>query len=132
MISIQVISHGKFSEGIIDSVDMIIGDTEKVVFNELKRGQSIEDFREEVLKTTKSILDNDGVLIFVDMFGASPYNTSLINSRDLESKKYKVIAGMNLPLIIEAISARNTMNLDELYKHILDSAQNSIIGWEKE
>ncbi|MGO4928387.1 PTS sugar transporter subunit IIA [Fundicoccus sp. Sow4_F4] len=131
MIGIQVISHGKLSAGLIDSADMIIGDTENVVSNELKRGQGIEEFREEVKATTESIMSDKGVLIFVDMFGASPYNTSLINSRDIDSEKYKVISGMNLPLLIEAIANRGMMDLDQLYKHILDSASQSVSGWEK-
>lgn len=131
MIGIQVITHGKMSAGLIDSVDMIIGDTENVVSNELKRGQGIEDFREEVRTTTESILSEDGILIFVDMFGASPYNTSLINSRDIATEKYKVIAGVNLPLLIEAIANRSSMDLDQLYQHILSSVEQSISGWEK-
>lgn len=131
MIGIQVITHGKMGAGMIDSVDMIIGDTENVVSNELKRGQGIEEFRDEVKATTESITSEQGVLIFVDMFGASPYNTSLINSRDIEIDKYKVIAGVNLPLLIEAIANRGSMDLESLYQHILDSAQQSVSGWEK-
>lgn len=131
MIGIQVISHGKLSAGLLDSVDMIIGDTENVVFNELKRGQGIEDFQEEVKMTTKQVLGKDGVLIFVDMFGASPYNTSLINSRDIDTSKYKVIAGVSLPLLLEAVTNRHSMELDELYKHIILSSEQTVLGWEK-
>ncbi|MGO4940723.1 PTS sugar transporter subunit IIA [Fundicoccus sp. Sow4_D5] len=131
MIGIQVVTHGKMSAGLIDSADMIIGDTENVVSNELKRAQGIEEFRDEVRETTESVMSEDGVLIFVDMFGASPYNTTLINSRDIVSDKYKVIAGVNLPLLIEAIANRGSMDLDQLYKHVLESAKQSISGWEK-
>lgn len=132
MIGIQIISHGKMAEGIFDSVDMVLGDTENVKTNELKRGQDIDQFKEEVLKTSNELATDEGVLIFVDMFGASPYNTSLMNSRDIETTDYKVITGVNLPLVIEAISSRNSMSLDELYKHILDLSSSSIMGWEKE
>lgn len=132
MIGIQVITHGKMGQGIIDSIEMIIGDTEKVVWNELKRGQDIEKFRDEVSETTNEVLSPDGVLVFVDMFGASPYNTSLLNSKNIDASKYKVITGVNLPLLIEAISGRSSMNLMQLYEHILDSSKDSIMGWEKE
>lgn len=132
MIGIQIITHGKMAEGIFDSVDMVLGDTENVKTNELKRGQDIDQFKEEVLKTSNELATDEGVLIFVDMFGASPYNNSLMNSRDIETTDYKVITGVNLPLVIEAISSRNSMSLDELYKHILDLSSSSIMGWEKE
>jgi len=132
MIGIQIVTHGKMGEGMIDSVDMVLGNTENVVSNELKRGQDIEEFREEVLKTTNEIKSDSGILIFVDMFGASPYNTSLINSKDMEPGKYKVISGINLPLLIEAISSRNIMDLEELYDHILNMSEESILGWENE
>lgn len=132
MIGIQVITHGKMAEGMIDSVDMVLGDTENVVFNELKRGEDIEKFGGRVMETTKEVKSEDGVLIFVDMFGASPYNVSFMNSREMEADKYKVIAGVNLPLLIEAISSRGMMTLDELYNHVLSMKSDSIIGWEKE
>lgn len=132
MIGIQVITHGKMAEGMIDSVDMVLGDTENVVFNELKRGEDIEAFGGRVLETTKEVKSEDGVLIFVDMFGASPYNVSFMNSREMEADKYKVIAGVNLPLLIEAISSRGMMTLEELYNHVLSMKADSIIGWEKE
>lgn len=131
MISIQVITHGKMAEGMIDSVDMILGDTENVVTNTLSRGQDIEEFQKIVLDTTNELLTDDGVLIFVDMFGATPFNTSMINSRDVESDAYKVIAGVNLPLLMEAISSRYQMNIDELYEHILQMKADSVQGWEK-
>lgn len=131
MIGIQLITHGRMAEGILDSVDMILGDTEKVVFNELKRGQDIEEFKKEVLKTTNEVNSKEGVLILVDMFGATPYNTSMLNSRDIDIDDYKVISGINLPLLIEAISSRKQMNIDELYKHLIDVKSDSIQGWEK-
>lgn len=132
MIGIQVVTHGKMAEGLLDSVDMVLGDTENVVFNELKRNQDVEQFKEEVLETTKKIKMEEGVLIFVDIFGASPYNTSLMNSRDIDTNNYKVVTGVNLPLLIEAISSRGMMNLDELYNHVLNIKEESILGWEKE
>ena len=132
MIGIQIITHGKMAEGIFDSVDMVLGDTENVKTNELKRGQDIDQFKEEVLKTSNELATDEGVLIFVDMFGASPYNTSLMNSRDIETTDYKLITGVNLPLVIEAISSINSISVYELYKHILDLSSSSIMGWEKE
>ncbi len=131
MIGIQVITHGKMAAGILDSVDMILGDTENVVFNELKRGQDIDEFQKEVLNTTNKVKSENGVLILVDMFGATPYNTSMLNSRDIDTNDYKVIAGVNLPLLMEAISSRYQMSLDELYQHILNMKNDSIQGWEK-
>ena len=44
--------------------------------------------------------------------------------------KYKVISGVNLPLLIEAITSRETMDLEELYQHLLDMREFSIVGWE--
>lgn len=131
MIGIQVITHGQMAEGMIDSADMIIGDTEKVAFNSLKRAQDIEEFREEVKQTTNELMSEDGVLILVDMFGASPYNTALLNSRDIEGP-YKVVTGVNLPMLIEATMYRATMDIDELYEKLLESSKEAVMGWGKE
>lgn len=133
MIGIQIITHGKFAEGLLDSVDMITGETDNILINELKRSQDIDEFRGEVLETTKKLLaDNpNGVLIFTDIFGASPYNVSQINSRDVETENYKVISGVNLPILIEAIFSRKQMEIDELYNNLIEQSKTSFVGWEK-
>lgn len=131
MIGIQVITHGKMAEGILDTVDMVLGDLENIAANKLKRGQDIEEFRREVLETTNKMASSDGILIFVDMFGASPYNMSFMNSREVDIDNYKIIAGVNLPLLMEAISNRKFMDIDQLYTHLLQMREQSIIGWEK-
>ena len=131
MIGIQVITHGKMASGILDTVDMVLGNLENIAVNELKREQDIETFRREVLETTNQLTSSDGVLIFVDMFGASPYNTSFINSREVNTDNYKIIAGVNLPLLMEAISNRSSMDINQLYTHLLGMREQSIIGWEK-
>lgn len=130
MIGIQVLSHGKMSEGMIDSARMIVGEINNVLWRSLQTDTAIETFEKDVFEDTRELDDGDGILIFVDIFAASPYRTAIVNSRKMSHTKYKVISGVNLPLLIEAITSRETMDLEELYQHLLDMREFSIVGWE--
>ena len=72
MIGIQIITHGKMAEGIFDSVDMVLGDTENVKTNELKRGQDIDQFKERLYRLNAELIKNQSIhyhLFFGDFFG---------------------------------------------------------------
>jgi mannose/fructose-specific phosphotransferase system component IIA len=56
--------------------------------------------------------DSSGVLILVDLFGASPFN---ITSTMIE--KYDaidVVTGLNLPMLLEVILQRNNLTISEI------------------
>jgi len=49
-----------------------------VDFVSLKEGDSIDELKERILSAVKMLDDGSGVLVFVDMFGASPVTLQLI------------------------------------------------------
>lgn len=127
MLGIQIVSHGQFSKGIVDSLDMILGDTTGVAYNTLDRDSDLESFRDVVLETTNSLMKSDGVIVFVDMFGATPYNAALYNSQYFTTENYAVIAGYNLPILIEAMMSREFMSVLELVEHLKSVAADTIV-----
>lgn len=132
MIGIQIVTHGNLASGYLHAMDMIIGEISAVEINQLSPDQAIDAFQSQVLETSKKLLNNyDGVLVFVDMFGASPFNVAVKNSQYFDSDKYKVITGVSLPLLIEAYFSKEAMSLSDLYQNILLIAKESVVGWEK-
>lgn len=73
-------------------------------------------------------MDNgDGVLVFVDLFGASPYNAAALSLKKVGNTKFRCITGVNLPMILETVMARvSCTNLEELTNQALNAGASGI------
>ncbi|RKS85974.1 PTS system mannose-specific IIA component [Orbus hercynius] len=116
MIGVLLVSHGKMAEGIKDSVGMIVGDIGQFDTLALIPGQDIANLGTDILAKTKALNSGDGVLIFVDLFGASPYNASMkcLPEWDKLNIQTRVVTGMSLPMVITAVCNRDFSSLEEL------------------
>lgn len=116
MIGVLLVSHGKMAEGIKDSVGMIVGEVGQFDTLALIPGQDIATLGSDILAKTKELDSGDGVLIFVDLFGASPYNASMkcLPEWAQLNIKTRILTGMSLPMVITAVCNREFSSLEEL------------------
>ena len=70
------------------------------------------------------INDGSGVLVFTDVYGATP---SRIAMSLASPYRVEVVAGVNLPLLLKALSLRR-MPLDEIVPQLLESGRNAIFA----
>ncbi len=129
MVGISLICHGKMAEGMKDSVGLIIGEQKQFNVLGLFEGNDFDKFTNDAYETIAGSDDGHGVLVFVDLLGASPYNAASMNVTKLRENNIniRVITGVNLPMLIEAFMQREIAeSLDELYPAILSSGKNSI------
>jgi len=124
MVGMLIVTHGRLGEGLLDAMQMIAGPQEKVDFVSLKEGDSIDELKERILSAVKMLDDGSGVLVFVDMFGASPSNAAAY----LLNENVEVITGVNLPMLLEIVSFRESSSLQELSANAMKFAQG---GWYK-
>lgn len=124
MIGILIVSHGKFAEGLIDAARLISGEQEKIESIGLFEGDNLDDLTAKIEQAITRLDDGSGVIVFVDMFGASPSN---IVSR-LIDKNIIAITGVNLPMILEILSLRDSMSLREIADVAINSGKESIIN----
>jgi len=125
MIGVLIATHGKMAEGIMDSAELIIGKQDNCKVLSLCHGDSIELFGESIRKAIIELSLGDGVLVFTDLFSASPYNQVAISYPQLKGYRYRSITGVNLPMLIEALSER--MGCEDL-----DTVTESVISVGKE
>lgn len=128
MIGICVITHGDFAKGIKNSLEMIAGQAENLDVLGLHECQVMEEFQDQAFKIIKQLDQGEGVLVFVDMFGASPFNTiaSIRNHLIEEKVKCGVITGLNLPMLIESTLMRGNFKLNDLLVHMESTGKESI------
>jgi len=122
MVGMLIVTHGRLGEGLLDAMQMIAGPQEKVDFVSLKEGDSIDELKERILSAVKMLDDGSGVLVFVDMFGASPSNAAAY----LLNENVEVITGVNLPMLLEIVSFRESSSLQELSANAMTAGVESI------
>ncbi len=129
MIGVLMISHGKMVEGIKNSVELIMGKQDQVDCLGLNEGNDFNTFKESVYQKIIHLNTGSGVIVLVDLFGASPYNATAMNVERLKEShcNIKVVTGINLPMVLETITYRQQkITLDELYKHALITGKDGI------
>ena len=104
MIGILIVSHGTFGEALIRCAGHVMG-TRPPLVSEL--GVAVDDDPEAVLRQAQELVKQldagQGVLVFTDILGATPSN---IATRVLLPGKVEGVSGVNLPMLIRALTYR--------------------------
>lgn len=134
MIGVLILTHGKLADGLKNSVEMIMGQNDAFNTLGLYEGDDFTEFKEKVLEQICELDQGEGVVVLVDLFGASPYNSVMFNYQEIKrrEKKIRLITGVNLPMVIESLNARNYTSLDKLYEEIMQMGISNIKGFNGE
>ncbi|ELC8351576.1 PTS sugar transporter subunit IIA [Clostridium perfringens] len=125
MIGVLVATHGEMAKGLFDAIDMICGTQEKFSIVSLKRGQDAESFGEELGEKINELNSGEGVVVLVDLLGATPMNQSALNL--YKSDKVEVITGVNLPMVVTAAMERDCFSdIKELVEKIKNDGKDSV------
>jgi PTS system mannose-specific IIB component len=126
MVGIILASHGNFAEGIFQSGSMIFGEQENVKTVTLMPNEGPNDVKVKMKKAIASLDDQEEVLFLVDLWGGTPFNQ--VNSLfEAHKDKWAIVAGMNLPMLIEAYASRSSMNTArEIAAHISGTAKEGV------
>lgn len=126
MIGILVLSHGNLSQGVVESGKMIVGTNEKVDYLGLYGGNNIDEFYDRTAEKIKALDDGDGVLVFSDLYGASPFKATAYCVKKLPDTLYRSISGVNFSMFIESVLLRETMELEDLSQHVMNTGKQGI------
>lgn len=126
MVGIILASHGEFAKGIMQSGKMIFGEQANVAAVTLMPSEGPDDLKAKMKDAIASFDNQDEVLFLVDLWGGTPFNQA--NGLFEEHKdKWAIVAGLNLPMLIEAYGARLSMeSAQEIASYILTSAKEGI------
>ncbi|WP_338753546.1 mannose/fructose/sorbose PTS transporter subunit IIA [Leuconostoc mesenteroides] len=105
MVNLIIASHGDFAKGILMSGSMIFGEQENVEVVTFLPNEGPDDLDKHYQEALAKFNNDDQILFLVDLWGGSPFNrASLIQKQNPE--KMAIIAGLNLPMLIEAYAGR--------------------------
>ena len=105
MIGILIIAHGTLGESLLHCASHIMGRRPRQL---AQIGITPQDDPQLILpqaiRLTRSLDSGNGVLILTDIFGGTPSN---VGSRLLIPGKVEGASGVNLPMLIRALTYRN-------------------------
>jgi len=123
MIGILLVTHGEIGKSLIDCAAHILDkypvSVESVAINSKN---DLNYYSNIIAQKIQELESGNGVLIMTDIYGATPCN--LLN-KFIVKEEVEVVAGINLPMLIKAISDRKD-NLSLLANDSIECAKKNI------
>ena len=119
---VLLISHGELSRSLIDSAEMLVGETDGLDYLIFDKNMGIDELKDSFIKYLEG--NEEELLIFTDIKGGTPFNVASILTNDMD--KVQIFYGMNLPMIVEAALYKDEFSMDELVKQIKSNISDCI------
>ncbi|WP_124059362.1 PTS sugar transporter subunit IIB [Vaginisenegalia massiliensis] len=125
MVGIIIASHGEFAAGIRQSCEMIFGQQDHFEVVTFMPSEGPDDLQAKLRQAIETV-DSEEVLFLVDLWGGSPFNQANILFEEATDKR-AIVAGLSLPMLIEACAARLSMQTaHEIAAAIIPTAKDGV------
>jgi mannose/fructose-specific phosphotransferase system component IIA len=124
-VGIVLLSHGRFAEGIMDSVGMLAGDVKNIASCSIDPGDDPELFRRNMIRCIETFAA--GCLILVDLYAGTPCNQLQMYALS-SGKPIYALSGLSVPMLIDAIALREIESFEELLADVEDSARAGLVN----
>lgn len=124
MTGILVVTHANLASTLIETLEFIMGkEQDNLLPISIDIKEDPDSLRKKIKQGISRVMTDNGVLIFTDMFGGTPSNLAY---SFLEEGKVEVISGVNLPLLLKAVTARKKMDMETLTTSLVEHGKRSI------
>ena len=125
MVGLIIATHGNTSEELVKSAEMFSGPLDGCRTWSLNPGDNIEEGEKELEAYVEQLDEGDGILIMTDLFGGTPSNLTL---KIAMKRNVGILTGVNLPMLIQFISDRESNTLDQLIAGCMEMGRNGILS----
>lgn len=128
-IGIIIASHGEFAAGIHQSGQMIFGEQEKVQVVTFMPSEGPDDLYAKLNAAVDSFDADDEVLVLADLWSGSPFNQASRVAGERPDRKFAIITGLNLPMLIQAYTERlmdAAAGVEKVAANIIKEAKDGI------
>ncbi|MEB5974640.1 PTS mannose transporter subunit IIAB [Pantoea dispersa] len=124
-IALVIGTHGWAAEQLLKTAEMLLGEQENVGWIDFVPGENAETLIEKYQAQLARLDTSKGVLFLVDTWGGSPFNAA---SRIVVDKAgYDVIAGVNIPMLVETLMGRDDdPSLEELIHIAVEAGREGV------
>ena len=123
MIGMVLVTHGRLAAEFIAALEHVVGPQSQITAVCIGAEDDMEQRRQDILNSVRSVDAGDGVVLLTDMFGGTPSNLAI---SVMDRAKIEVIAGINLPMLIKLASLRQTEPLAEAVRGAQEAGRKYI------
>lgn len=123
MLGIIISGHGSFATGLKSVIELVVGNQENFEAVDFLLSHSTEDLKSS-LKSAMDRMNVDGYLFFTDIAGGSPFRKCAEIA--LEIGNCEVVAGSNVPMIMEILFERHDNDSSKLMKKAIEIGRKQI------
>ncbi|SEQ38452.1 PTS system D-mannose-specific IIA component, Man family /PTS system D-mannose-specific IIB component, Man family [Rosenbergiella nectarea] len=128
-IAIIIATHGQAAEQLLKTTEMLLGEQINVGSVDFIPGENTETLINKYHDLLSRLSTTQGVLFLTDTWGGSPFNAATRLAS--EHSDYKVIAGVNIPMLIESFMARDDdPSLDQLIEMALEAGREGVKAYQ--
>ena len=123
MIGIVLVTHGRLADELVNALQHVVGKENHIATVCIQPDDDMEQRRRDIIDAIARVETGKGVVLLTDMFGGTPSNLaiSVMNETGVE-----VIAGVNLPMLIQLVQARRTLDLAEAVSEAQEAGRKYI------
>ncbi|MEF8719057.1 MAG: PTS fructose transporter subunit IIA [Candidatus Accumulibacter necessarius] len=124
MIGVLLITHGSFGESLVQNVCHVLNKRPPLI---AQLGVAAQDDPLDILPLARLLLrevdSGEGVLVMTDVYGATPGNLAL---KLLEPGRIEGIAGVNLPMLLRALTYREK-GMETMLQKAISGAHDGVV-----
>lgn len=128
MLGLMVVSHGNLAREFLEVSFKIMGEEDPAVLAVcIDWAADSVTAKDQIKKALRKLQESsDGVLLLTDLFGGTPTNLAMTF---YQAGKVEILTGVNLPMLIKALSLRKTGTaLKEAVKTLREKGQSAMVS----
>lgn len=129
MVSILIIGHGHFATGALSATRLVAGAPSNVHALDFPEGMSSDELKQQMQQLLSSI-DTSEILVMADLAGGTPFRTAVELKMTMTDKQIRVVAGANMPALVEAAFSSDGMDLAELTADAVQTGVEGFVDWD--
>ena len=122
---ILLLSHGPLCSALLESARMIMGEAPNAVALPLLENADVTEYGAKATALFRQM--PEGSIVLFDIACGTPFNQFLTQ---WGGESFPGLCGMNLAIVLEALSLRDTVKGSELIRSLQETAHDSIVNLE--
>src|SRR4029079_2638007 len=110
MIGVVIVTHGKLAREFRAALEHVVGPQEQFETVSIGPDDDLDLRRNDMMEALARVDGGKGVIVLTDMFGGTPSNLAI---SAMERDNVEVIAGVNLPMLVQLASVRGESSVEE-------------------
>lgn len=126
MVGILIAGHGGFPSGVLSAVNLVAGNPGNVTAVDFVEGMSTDELKAKMLAALDE-MEQEEILVLTDLAGGTPFRTAAEIKAVYTGKRMRVVAGANMPAVVEAAFSSGDMDLDELTADVIQTGTEGFV-----